>query len=96
MQHEAPFGANRPAVQDCTCGGRGIDTFKVQLFEDVAQASKTRGLLMTMPKAPSSVCSQIRVTVVEKFGSAMPGIAISKWLFKESILAISTSVPTRS
>jgi hypothetical protein len=55
----------------------------MQLFEQAAQLEiertidDERGRLMTMPSAPSSLCSQIRVTVLLKFGSAIPGIAIS-------------------
>ena len=37
------------------------------------------GLLITMPSAPSSLCSQRYTTLPEKNGSSMLGIAIKKW-----------------
>ena len=36
------------------------------------------GLLTTMPSAPSSLCSQTYVSVFEKCGSAIAGMAIRK------------------
>ena len=37
-------------------------------------------MLSTMPRAPRSLCSQIKATDCEKFSSASEGIAISKLL----------------
>src|SRR5690606_19327382 len=46
------------------------------------------GRLTTIPKAPSELCSQINVTVLLKFGSAMPGMAISSWLLNEPSISM--------
>ena len=40
------------------------------------------GLLITIPRAPAELCSQISVTDWAKFGSAMPGMAIRNWFVK--------------
>src|SRR5690348_7866374 len=40
------------------------------------------GRFTTMPSAPRSLCSQMKVRVREKFGSAIAGMAMRKWLVR--------------
>ena len=42
------------------------------------------GRLMMMPSAPWALCSQTSVTVCEKFGSLMRGMATRNWLVRKS------------
>src|SRR5689334_17386648 len=52
------------------------------IWERTSDSRIGSGLLSTMPKAPFSVCSQMRDTVWAKLGSDRDGIAISRWFVR--------------
>src|SRR3990167_1889150 len=51
---------------------------------NTSRSCRSIGRLMTSPMAPCSLCSHTSVTVRTKFGPAMAGMAIRKWLWSEA------------
>ena len=76
MQHEAALGSNGTARKYRVARGDRVRVVNVKLLEQAGELQRKR-TIDDNAQCTVGLCSQISVTVVLKFGSAMPGMAIS-------------------